>query len=143
MGFFESRSTFLICPTNQISFASKMLYTTSICLSRVSILLLYHRIFSISSSPRIWINIIAVLLAGYYISSIFGLTFASIPVEAQWKLWMPSSTINNKAFWLANAVINIFFDIALLSIPQTRVWKLPLSRKNKILVSMTFGLGAL
>ncbi|KAI0485234.1 hypothetical protein GGR56DRAFT_65240 [Xylariaceae sp. FL0804] len=86
--------------------------------------------------------IMAGALVGYFLACAGGLIFASNPIEAQWKFWIPSTTIHEKDFWLAMAIVNIALDISLLCIPQTRVWKLQLSRQRKTLVSLIFMLGA-
>ncbi|KAI1486254.1 hypothetical protein F5X96DRAFT_256361 [Biscogniauxia mediterranea] len=125
----------------QISLANTVLYNASITLSKLSVLFLYHRIFSIENWLYKWILVMGGLLAGYFLAAAFGLIFSTSPVEAQWKFWLPHTTIDRKPFWLTMGVANLLFDIIILCIPQSRVWKLQQSRKRRILISLVFLLG--
>ena len=80
---------------------------------------------------------------GYFFAAEFGLVFAYSPVEAQWKIWIPHTTMNNKNFWLAMAIINILLDVIILCLPQAGVWRLHQSTYRKVLVSLVFMLGGL
>lgn len=112
-------------------------------MSKVSVLLFYKRIFSIDRKFRVSLGITVFLIVAYFLSAAAGLIFATNPVNAQWKYWLPHTSISDKPFWLAMAVINISLDVVILAIPQTKVWKLQLSTRKKALVSLVFLLGAL
>ena len=88
-------------------------------------------------------RVVGALLVGYFLAAEFGLVFAYSPVEAQWKIWLPHTSINNKMFWLAMAIINILLDVIILCLPQARVWQLHLSTYRKALISVVFMLGGL
>lgn len=73
----------------------------------------------------------------------FGLTFAFSPVEAQWKIWMPSTTINLMPFYMVLGIMDILLDFFILCLPQPLVWKLKMSTKQRLLLSGVFCAGAL
>ncbi|KAE8138752.1 hypothetical protein BDV38DRAFT_270291 [Aspergillus pseudotamarii] len=58
----------------QIALANNVLYNVSISLTKLSILLFYRPIWVVGG-----------LVAGYFVSAMCGLIFASSPVEARWK----------------------------------------------------------
>lgn len=89
------------------------------------------------------IKVVGFLVFGFWASAVFGLIFAFNPVQAQWKFWLPSTSINNKALWLAEGTINIVLDVIILAMPQTSVWNLQQTKRRKILLSMLFLLGGL
>lgn len=145
-----SRTTFRVLDksnrglrTHQIALANNIIYNASITLSKASVLFFYHRIFGVDRTQKLQLRIVSLLLIGYFLSALFGLIFADSPVEAQWNITLPHTSIHNKAFWCSMAVINMCLDLIILAIPQTRVWRLQLSAKRKILLSLVFLLGAL
>lgn len=126
----------------QIALANNVIYNASISLSKASVLLLYCRIFTVDRSLLFSTRVVGGFLVGYFLSAACGLIFAYSPVEAQWKVWLPHTSINDKMFWLSMAIINILLDVIILCLPQARVWKLHLSTTRKVLLSLVFMLGA-
>ncbi|KAF2152254.1 hypothetical protein K461DRAFT_278465 [Myriangium duriaei CBS 260.36] len=125
----------------KIVFASNLLYNVSLTLSKMSVLLLYRRIFTVRSFEIMFWIVTSIVLSEFFVSE-FGLIFATKPIEAQWKFWLPHTSIDNKKFWLATAIINILLDVIILAMPQTRVWKLHQKKKSKLLLSVIFLMGA-
>lgn len=112
-------------------------------LSKASVLFFYHRIFSIDRTVERFMKVLGVILVANCFTAAGGLIFSNSPVEGQWNLSIPSTSINSKPFWTVMGVFNLILDITILAIPQSRVWKLQLSRKRKIGISLVFLLGAL
>ncbi|KAF7442273.1 hypothetical protein A1F97_04541 [Pyrenophora tritici-repentis] len=127
----------------KIALANNVIYNASITLSKASVLLFYRRMFSVDRRLAISVNITAFILVGYFFAAAGGLIFSNNPIVGQWNLAVPSTSINNRAFWLAMAIVNISLDVIILALPQARVWTLQLSRTRKILISLVFLLGGL
>lgn len=127
----------------KLALSTDVLYNFSVACSKASVVLFYNRIFSIDTHFAIFIRIILVLMVGNCLAAVLGLIFADNPVEAQWNVGMPFTSINDKVFWAVMAVVNIVLDILILGIAQLKVWKLRLSMRKKLLVSLVFTLGAL
>jgi len=125
-----------------LALANNCIYNASITLSKLSVLLLYRRIFAIPSFIT-WTWVVGGLLFGYFVAAECGLIFAYNPIQAQWKIWLPHTNINTKSFWLAMAIINILLDVIVLAMPQAQVWKLHQSLRRKIVISLIFLLGGL
>lgn len=121
--------------------AGETLYNASITLSKASVLFFYSRIFSPDRKALILLRVVGFLLFGFCMAAIFGLIFADHPVQAQWNILEPHTSIKNKSFWIAMASINIGLDVTILAIPQAKVRQLQMSRKRKILLQGVFLLG--
>ncbi|KAH7303333.1 hypothetical protein B0I35DRAFT_498605 [Stachybotrys elegans] len=124
-------------------FVLELLYSSSICLAKLSVLFLYTRLFSVVSIAKVQIYVLFFLVVAFWLSSIFGVIFTYDPVYAAWEPWIPHTMINMRDFYLATGSINTCLDLAILIFPQTMVWKIQMSTKKKFLISMLFLLGAL
>lgn len=127
----------------KLALASDVLYNFSVAGSKASILFFYRRIFSIDGQFLVFMRIIGGLIVANCLAAALGLILSDNPVQAQWNVGMPYTTINGPAFWTTMAVMNIVLDILILGIAQIRVWKLNMSLQRKLLISSLFILGAL
>ncbi|KAI1120305.1 hypothetical protein F5Y10DRAFT_134527 [Nemania abortiva] len=125
----------------QLSLAVTVVYNVSLVTSKASVLFLYERIFSVERRLFIWIQVMKGLLIAYLLTATFTLVFTTNPVQAQWKYWIPHTTIQKIPFYIVIGVANLLFDIAILAIPQTRVWKLHQSLNRRLSLSLVFLLG--
>ncbi|KAI1447315.1 hypothetical protein F5Y02DRAFT_424493 [Annulohypoxylon stygium] len=126
----------------QLYLALIVVYVVSISLSKASVLLLYKRMFSVDRRIHMWIKIMLVLILAYFLASAVGLIFTTNPVEAQWKYWLPHTTIHTKEFYLVMGIANPLFDVVILCIPQFIVWKLHKPWSSRLLLSFIFLLGS-
>jgi hypothetical protein len=147
--------TFKVCPnaaglpskltaSRQLYFVAQILYKINIGLTKISILLLYIRLFVhrwFLTTCWVWIAIVVSFTLGTVFSSIFQCT----PV--QWafdKSLRPRGTcINMTAFWYANATFNILSDLVLIALPVPVILKLQLPQKSKIALCGIFAVGIL
>ncbi|KAI1819536.1 hypothetical protein F4861DRAFT_128717 [Xylaria intraflava] len=122
----------------KISLAAEILYNPSVSLSRASLLLFYWRIFSVNGSVLTAARILFFVLSGQLAGSILGLIFSYNPVQAQWVLTIPYTTINVKAFYVATGVIKASIDVCLIWLAIGQLMKLQLSKERKWLLSALF-----
>ncbi|KAL4946981.1 hypothetical protein BDW69DRAFT_190645 [Aspergillus filifer] len=125
----------------QIALANNVVYSGCISLAKISILLFYRRIFTVSRTFSIATYVVGVFILAFWISLLAGLIFQTDLVQAQWQVWMPHTSIDTYAFYISIGVANIVLDVAVLALPQPIVWTLHMSRKRKILVSLVFLMG--
>ncbi|KAI0437677.1 hypothetical protein F4803DRAFT_555750 [Xylaria telfairii] len=125
----------------QLSITITIVYNASLVFSKASVLFLYERIFSVERRLYIWIQIMKGLLVGYLLTAAGVLIFATNPIEAQWKYWIPHTTIQQSVSYLLVGIANLLFDIVILAIPQSKVWKLNQSRRRRLSLSLIFLLG--
>ena len=119
------------------------LYTNIIPLVKISILLLYKRLFPLHRVHQILYVLIGIL-ACFEISTTFVDIFNCHPIAASWDKTIPNShCVVPQTLYMATAGINLATDIIILVLPMPLVWRLRLSTKRKIAVSCIFVLGSL
>ncbi|KAI5236190.1 hypothetical protein E4T42_09531 [Aureobasidium subglaciale] len=139
-----------------------MIYSVSMLLIKMSILMLYRRLFPINNFKYLW-WVCAFCTVGYGLGALFSSLFACVPVRANWDLNIePTRCINKKAFYIGNGVMNIFSksydiltllmqrandvtlaDLLILCLPIPIVWRLTLELRQKIILSVVFTLGSI
>ncbi|EED20891.1 plasma membrane protein Pth11-like, putative [Talaromyces stipitatus ATCC 10500] len=126
--------------TLKVYFVAQILYKVNIGLTKISILLLYLRIFVVQWFQRTcqaWIAIVIIFTIGTVISSIFQCT----PVTFAFDKSEKGTCINLTAFWYANAAFNIPSDLVIIFLPIPVIRKLQLPPQQKFLLSGTFAVG--
>jgi hypothetical protein len=131
-----------LTPQQQMFYLDQIFYKLTINLTKLSILCLYLRIFSQPWFRRTcWSCVIVV--SAYALASIVATIFQCTPIPHLWdKATYPTATcINVTAFWYANAIYNIITDIVILTSLPGVVWKLKLPFRQKLGLTVVFGLG--
>ncbi|KAL8925333.1 MAG: hypothetical protein Q9208_003623 [Pyrenodesmia sp. 3 TL-2023] len=127
----------------QIDYAFNLCYTTGYPLSRISLVLLYHRIFVQKWFRNICWFFVAVFSC-YMISTIIIDTCLRIPVNAYWDHTItPKSSVDLVKLYVANAAFNIATDSILLFLPIPVIWRLNVTRMQKVGLTAVFGMGTL
>ncbi|KAI0145330.1 hypothetical protein GGR57DRAFT_494529 [Xylariaceae sp. FL1272] len=111
---------------------SQLVARTAIFFARLSILLLYIRIFFPLGTDRtaFWWLIILTIVANflYTLSLIFATTLQCVP----YGLPFGSTCLNQYLVLILASTINIISDVAVLVIPIASIWKLQMSRERKL-----------
>lgn len=121
-------------------YLDQIFYKLTINLTKLSILFLYLRIFS-QRWFRLTCYACIILVAGYAIASILVTIFQCTPVARVFDKKLPGTCINITAFWYANAIYNILTDLVILASVPGVVWSLSLSTRQRMGLTMVFGLG--
>ncbi|RHZ62446.1 putative plasma membrane protein Pth11-like [Aspergillus thermomutatus] len=132
----------LVLRTLKLYFVAQILYKINIGLTKISILLLYIRLFVhrwFLTTCWVWIGIIVSFTIGTVFSSIFQCT----PVQWAFNKSIPGggTCINMTAFWYANAAFNILSDLVLIALPVPVVVNLQLPLKSKVALCGIFAVG--
>ena len=121
-------------------------YTCVVMLTKISILLLYLRIFPSTVSTwfrTTWFIFIAVCATGM-IGMVLAIAFECNPVAGAYNAWdgeHPATCIDTHSQLTVMAGINIVLDLAVFFLPIPKVVKLETSTQKKIGVCMTFLVG--
>ncbi|CAP91747.1 Pc13g06780 [Penicillium rubens Wisconsin 54-1255] len=119
---------------------AEVLYVFNLVWTKLSILLMYYRIFRFPYF-KTWAYIIGVFIILWVICITFLFIFICVPVQKLWYPQLPGRCIDQVATWVANAVSTIATDVAILLLPIPQVWKLQLRMSEKIAVLIAFSLG--
>jgi hypothetical protein len=133
--------------SNQVMIAkflvvAEILYVFNLVWTKLSILLMYYRIFHFPYFKR-WAYIIGAFVVAWVICITFLFIFICVPVQKLWYPDLPGRCINQVGTWIANAVSTIATDLAILVLPMPQVWKLQLRLSEKIALTVAFSLGFL
>ena len=124
-------------------YAYSLLYTPIIILAKISILLLYHRIFVLPKFQmhvKFWI----VFLTLFGISTFFVDMFFCWPISYFWdKTQVGGKCINTYRYYMACAALNVFTDLVILILPMPIVWGLQLPKRQRLVLVGIFSLGGM
>ena len=125
-----------------MTYAGSLWYAFNITAIKLSILLLYQRVFP---TPKfvLAIRIVGGFAVSWWFVVVIIQIFSCNPIAGFWDIDIPSKCIDPAKFYIAVAVPNILTDIVMLCLPVRMVWRLQMSRAQKIQLSLTFLTGAL
>ena len=121
-----------------------MTYGLTITLVKISILLLYRRIFDTPALRRVTL-ILGALCMCWFLASVLGELFLCSPLSASWdpRSMFTRNCGNLKAYLMGVTVSNMLLDFVILCTPLPLVWSLHLPRRKKLEVCGIFLLGSL
>ncbi|KAH8602063.1 hypothetical protein B0O99DRAFT_680211 [Bisporella sp. PMI_857] len=121
---------------------SECTYAVSIALTKISILLMYCRVFPVKSMKK-GAAILGCLTIAWAIATLVPSIFQCTPIKKAWLPTLPyGNCINLKAWFIGSAAPNILTDIAILMLPIPQIWKLHMSVSKKISITIVFLLGS-
>ncbi|KAL2265629.1 hypothetical protein VTJ83DRAFT_6729 [Remersonia thermophila] len=122
-------------------FVAQTPYKVVVFLNKVSVVLLYMRIF-VGTGFRIAAYSVLFVVFGYSVGGIAATIWQCVPIQGAWNKNVPARCINSNAFWVAYAVLNILTDVMVLALPVIPVMKLQLRWRERFLILGVFLLGA-
>lgn len=124
--------------------ATMTTYSLTITCVKVSILLLYRRIFATTPFMRVslFVGIACVL---WFVIEVFMDIFQCRPFTAAFDptLLFTDHCIDLQSFYSGVTIANLGLDVVVLYLPLHMVWKLKLPTKQKLMLSGIFLLGGL
>lgn len=137
----------LVEPTSIVRMAqylvvAEVLYVYNLVWSKLSILLMYYRIFHFAYFRKMAYGIGAFIIA-WVICITFLFIFICVPVQKLWYPDLPGHCISQVGTWIANAASTIISDLVILLLPLPQVWSLQLRLTEKLAVTVAFSLGFL
>ena len=110
-------------------------------LSKVSILLLYRRLFT--PFLQIPTMVIGLIICAWCIAGVLVTSFQCDPIAGVWNFELDATCIDPVAFTLAIALSGVLTDLIVLVLPLQMVWRLHLPIRQKLVLSVIFSLGGL
>ncbi|MCJ1269917.1 hypothetical protein MMC22_009810 [Lobaria immixta] len=127
----------------KITFSTTVLYFFTTCTTKLSTLLLLHRIFAINGSFRIQIYAAEAAVVAFWISATVADLLNCVPLEWTWKNGNadPRYCISYNTFWLVTGIFESVIDLVILALPFRMISKLHMDRSKKYGVAGIFLLG--
>jgi hypothetical protein len=139
--------TFRLIPSScltliQFFYITEIFYAPPLAFAKISVLLLYLRIFM---AP--WFRFIAwttiVCVAASAATTTFVAIFQCIPIQSIWNPSLPKRCIDVNTFTVTTATINTALDVVIIVIPLPELRTLKLHWKRKVGVFVVFLTGSL
>ena len=127
---------------DQLFFISQAFYKLTMNLTKMSIQLLYLRIF-IQKWFRIICHVLLVIITSYMVAAFLASVFQCTPVPRAWDKTIAGKCIDITTNWYANAGFSIATDIIILALPMYPLYKTKIMMKRKVALMVVFALGAL
>jgi hypothetical protein len=129
----------------KLAFAASVLYFTIAGATKLGILLMYNRIFNVSTAFRYQLFGASTLLIGWWIGCTIATLTNCLPLEWSWinSFADPRYCFDYNIFWMASGACEICLDVLILMLPVSVVVRMRLSLKQKLTVLGIFLLGGL
>ncbi|CEJ58752.1 hypothetical protein PMG11_07398 [Penicillium brasilianum] len=123
-------------------FTGSILYTLCVASIKLSILMLYKRLFPVKPMD-IAVMIVSLIIILWAACGILAGCFTCIPTEKLWDPMIPGGCMDLGRFYYGLQIPNIVTDAIILVMPMHTVWGLPISKAQKTGLSIIFILGFL
>ncbi|KAL0930969.1 uncharacterized protein CTRU02_213704 [Colletotrichum truncatum] len=120
--------------------AFECIYVTAVMFVKLSLLLMYRRIFP-SRGFKISAIILGAITIAWWISIVLVCVFQCTPVAKAYMPWIDGTCIDLKASFIGNAIPNILTDVAILCLPIGQVWRLQVTLVQRLSLCFMFLLG--
>jgi hypothetical protein len=121
-----------------------MLYFAIVTSIKISILLMYRRIFSIDPSFRMRSLLLLGVVSAFWLAVTIATLLNCRPLKYSWiGLSWEQYCFNYNIFWMITGVMEVVIDISILALPVRMVLQLQLSRKRRFSIMFVFLLGGL
>lgn len=120
---------------------AQIVYKLAINLSKISIVLLYLRIFQLIKWFRITCWALLGAISAYCAASVLATALQCSPVSRAMDKSIPGTCINMATFWYANAAFSISTDVILLLIPIPLIYRLEITTWYKLALVGCFAVG--
>ena len=119
-------------------------YSLTITSVKISLLLLYRRIFT-TASFKPWYSAFGVACVMWLLAQLFAGIFQCRPFDAAFEadILFTDRCINLEAYYRGVTASNLGLDIIALCLPLPMIWRLQLSRRQKLGLTGIFLLGSL
>jgi len=122
--------------------AAEILYNPAILATKISILLLYKRIFPVRRFI-ITLYITGAFVAAYSLTAAMVNLLQCLPINADWNPAVKPRCVNLDVELVIVSSINVVTDFVILLLPMPLVWRLQINSGRKAQVSGMFLLGGL
>ena len=130
----------------KILFASKLSYIISMGLIKISLLLMFFRLFVIKAKLRKLITGTIVLTVLTHMAMVFIFLFRCTPFQPEWVAIPTDPKVKCRNIfpaWISLAVVTILFDIIIVGIPIRIVPKLQMRKAQRIIIGGLLSVGVL
>lgn len=126
----------------QLQWAIQFTWIISLTLAKISILLLYMKVFPLPVTI-VAARMTAALVGVWSMASIVATLLICQPISYSWGGSIQGHCGDQIALYKGIGVVNLFTDIACLALPMKHLWDIKMPRSRKSILVSTFALGFL
>ncbi|KAI9376289.1 hypothetical protein BJX61DRAFT_417835 [Aspergillus egyptiacus] len=116
------------------------LYNLSLTLTKISMVLLYMRLFP-TKTYKIISTVLLVLIVCSGIWMVLGTVLICIPIHAFWDQDIEHTCLSRAAVWYTNAALQITGNLVLVALPMPQLIRLQIPLRQKLCLIFIFALG--
>lgn len=117
---------------SKTGYVMQVLYSPVVFATKLAILLLFLRIFSIKRGFVLFARIFIAAISLGYIAITLVTIFICHPIEKFWNPLLPGSCMNSNTIFISACVVAIITDCIILCAPCSIIWKLQMSFWSKV-----------
>lgn len=123
-------------------YSSIVIYNVATCIVKMSIMLQYRRIFTVTAMQRI--TLVGLIFEGTWAFTLsILLPLVCSPVDFFWDVDISGTCLNQLAIWYVMASVNLVTDFVTFSLPLPVIKSLQLPKRQKYMLMGVFCLGFL
>lgn len=127
---------------SQCKFASQIIATVGLGVTKASVLVFYVNIF-ITKRFKIWAYFMLGIVTAWTISFFFSNLFTCYPITALVEAFYGNNCVNGPKMWYASCITDFITGFMILATPVPMVLKLQVHWHQKLAIQGMFALGAL
>jgi len=128
----------------KLSFICTVLYFGVITAIKISILLMYRRLFSINKSFHLQSLLVGMVVVAFGVATTIATIFNCHPLKYNWIGLVPvEHCFNYNVFWMVTGAVEVVIDTVILALPVRMVLGLQVSLRQKASIALVFLLGSL
>lgn len=112
-------------------------------LVKISLLILYHRLFHPSLTIRRAIYVMGAIVLAWFVAEIFANTFRCIPVSYLWNKQQSGHCLALLHFAYQDGILNMLLDFSILCMPFPMIYRLHTDIQTRLSLAGIFVLGFL
>jgi hypothetical protein len=128
----------------KLSFMCSLLYFSTVTAIKISILLMYRRLFGIIASFRRQSLVTGVVVVAFFVAGTITALCSCHPFQRKWQgQSIQKNCLNFNIFWMVTGAIEVVIDTIILALPVGVIIKLQMPRIRKFSIIFVFLLGSL
>lgn len=127
----------------QLMLGAEITYTWNLCFTKISVLLMYYRVFHLSNRSPVYLYILGAFVVTWSLTSSFLFIFICVPVQKLWVPELPGHCVNLNAMWTSNAAATILTDLLVILFPIPHLLNMRLRGAEKAALAFLFAIGFL
>ncbi|PSR76244.1 hypothetical protein BD289DRAFT_486908 [Coniella lustricola] len=125
----------------QLLLAAEIMYAWNLCLTRVSVLLLFYRIFHLSTPCKVYLLATGIFVMVWAVIATLVFLLGCIPMQKIWYPTIPGTCMEPKTVWLVNLGVSVLSNVAIFLFPIPQLWGARYSWTEKLGLAVVFGSG--